>query len=124
MPPKRRGRPSPAQKATPTNLPKEGISIGLVTDEEEDENELGGATLEFNPVVSHEGMKIPVYPQKYSFSKWKLLASALQISIVNILNLGPNDVMKDEVGGLQADMITDLNPSTKNPSSSIVLSPR
>ena len=71
MPPKRRGRPSPAQKATPANLPKEGISIGLVTDEEEDENELGGATLEFNPVVSHEGMKIPVYPQKYSFSKWK-----------------------------------------------------
>ena len=64
MPPKRRGRPSPAQKATTTNLQKEGISIGLVTDEEEEENELGGATLEFNPAVGHEGMRIQYFTSK------------------------------------------------------------
>ena len=70
MPPKRRGRPSPAQKAATTNLQKEGISIGLVTDEEEEENELGGATLEFNPVVSHEGMKIfCLSPKTFFFKK-------------------------------------------------------
>ena len=44
MPPRRRGRPSPAQKSAV----KEGISVGLVTDEEEEE--LGGATLEFAPL--------------------------------------------------------------------------
>ena len=69
MPPKRRGRPSPAQKATTTNLQKEGISIGLVTDEEEEENELGGATLEFNPAVGHEGMRIQYFTQKTFFFK-------------------------------------------------------
>ena len=46
MPPRRRGRPSPAQKSAV----KEGISVGLVTDEEEEENALGGATLEFAPL--------------------------------------------------------------------------
>ena len=50
MPPKRRGRPSPAQKTSVDNVTKEGISVGLVTDEEEEENALGGARLEFDPI--------------------------------------------------------------------------
>ena len=50
MPPKKRGRPSPATKASPANATKEGISVGLVTDEEEEENALGGARLEFVPI--------------------------------------------------------------------------
>ena len=122
MPQKRRARTSPAQKATTTNLQKEGISIGLVTEEEEEENELGGATLEFNPTVGHEGMRIQYFNPKTVFFK---IHTAFYIFILYILNLGPNDVLKDEVGGLQADMIdADLSTSTKNPSSSIVLSPR
>ena len=76
MPPKRRGRPSPAQKATTTNLQKEGISIGLVTDEEEEENELGGATLEFNPAVGHEGMNIHILPKNILFQNPNSLPAA------------------------------------------------
>ena len=55
MPPKRRGRPSPAQKSSAAaNIAKEGISVGLVTDDEEEENALGGATLEFVPLGMSE----------------------------------------------------------------------
>ena len=50
MPPKRRGRPSPAQKSSQENATKEGISVGLVTDEEEEENALGGARIEFDSI--------------------------------------------------------------------------
>ena len=54
MPPKRRGRPSPAQKSSVDNVTKEGISVGLVTDEEEEENALGGARLEFVPIEMND----------------------------------------------------------------------
>ena len=51
MPPKRRGRPSPSKKTPASESSKAGISVGLVTDEEEaEENELGGARLEFAPI--------------------------------------------------------------------------
>ena len=50
MPPRRRGRPSPAAKSSASSNTKEGISVGLVTDEEEEETALGGATLEFVPL--------------------------------------------------------------------------
>ena len=50
MPPKKRGRPSPDKKASAADVAKEGISVGLVTDEEEEENALGGARLEFVPI--------------------------------------------------------------------------
>ena len=56
MPPRRRGRPSPAQKSAAASAIKEGISVGLVTDEEEEEDALGGATLEFaSPGTNNEG---------------------------------------------------------------------
>ena len=48
MPPKRRGRTSGVQKTPVAEATKEGISVGLVTDEEEEENALGGALLEFD----------------------------------------------------------------------------
>ena len=54
MPPRRRGRPSLAQKSSASSSVKEGISVGLVTDEEEEENALGGATLEFVPLALND----------------------------------------------------------------------
>ena len=54
MPPRRRGRPGLAQKSSASSSIKEGISVGLVTDEEEDENALGGATLEFVPLALND----------------------------------------------------------------------
>ena len=54
MPPKRRGRPSAAQKSSIENVTKEGISVGLVTDEEEEETALGGARLEFVPIEMND----------------------------------------------------------------------
>ena len=54
MPPRRRGRPSLAQKSSASSSVKEGISVGLVTDEEEEENALGGATLEFVALAAND----------------------------------------------------------------------
>ena len=67
MPPKKRGRSAKGNQAAATatkNSKEGGISVGLVTDEEEDDNALGGARIEFgDSAADSSGMLCSIVKQ-------------------------------------------------------------